>query len=254
MVFQHLEDQSEQDAFELECLANDDEQGIYLNDADLEFLSQLHFIRKLSLPHNKAITDLGLRHLSNNLASSLRHLDLTGCDKITDDGLEHLSKLSFLQYLNLMYCKKISDRGLEHLSKISSLQRLRLCDCWHITDEGLRHLSKLTSLQHLDLSMCGDGITDAGLIYLSELSLLQYLSICLCGKITDAGLEHLSKLSLLRYLDVSESEVTDSGLQLLVNMPSLHPDDVLVFDTAVSEEGHAAFRKQLQKNQGRKPW
>lgn len=47
----------------------------------------------------------------------LRHIDLFHCDA-RDMNLAHFSSLSQLQYLNLTNCQKITDDGLAHLSSI----------------------------------------------------------------------------------------------------------------------------------------
>src|SRR4029077_20779541 len=114
-------------------------------------------------------------------------------DKISDKGLEHLSKLAALQELRLEGCDQITDAGLEHLSKLAALQKLDLTGCKKIGDDGLEHLSKLAALRELNLEGC-DQIGDTGLEHLSKLAALQELNLAKCGQIGDAGLEHLSKL------------------------------------------------------------
>jgi len=56
-------------------------------------------------------------------------------------------------------------------------------------------------------------------------------------------LQHLA----LRYC----KKICDDGLQHLFNMPSLDPEEVDVFQTAVTIEGFEAFKKQLLENQAR---
>src|SRR4029077_11587365 len=105
-------------------------------------------------------------------------------DKISDKGLEHLSKLAALQELNLRGCDQISDAGLEHLSKLAALQELNLRECNQISDAGLEHLSKLAALQELNLRGCNE-IGDAGLEHLSKLAALQELNLRECNQISD---------------------------------------------------------------------
>src|SRR4029077_20255474 len=135
--------------------------------------------------------NLGKRRIDDNQLLELieycpnLHQLFIKSDKISDKGLEHLSKLAALQVLNLKYCDQIGDAGLEHLSKLAALQVLNLEGCNQIGDAGLEHLSKLAALQKLDLSSCKK-IGDAGLEHLSKLAALQKLDLSSCKKIGNA--------------------------------------------------------------------
>src|SRR4029077_11105640 len=124
-----------------------------LSDAQLKDLLQEHGDKLKCL-------NLGMRGIDDNQLLELigycpnLHQLFIKSDKISDKGLEHLSKLAALQKLDLTGCKKIGDAGLEHLSKLAALQVLNLSYCNKIGDAGLEHLSKLTALQRLDLAEC----------------------------------------------------------------------------------------------------
>jgi len=49
--------------------------------------------------------------------------------------------------LNLCNSEQITDNGLQHLTKLTKLQQLDLSDCYKISDNGVQYLIKLTSLQ-----------------------------------------------------------------------------------------------------------
>ena len=118
---------------------------------------------------------------------SLQHLNLSFCNKVSDNGLCHLAELSSLLCLNVCYCYFITNDGLLHfLTKLASpLQHFNVCGCYLITDDGFRHFSNnLSSLQHLDVS--GSEVTDVGLHHLSQLPSLQHLRLSFC-KVTDDG-------------------------------------------------------------------
>ena len=62
------------------------------------------------------------------LITSEQELDLSSCSEtVDDDTLLHVS-LAFpsLRSLNLVNCAKITDSGLQHLTKLSTLQTLNL--------------------------------------------------------------------------------------------------------------------------------
>ena len=63
-------------------------------------------------------------------------LDLGGCDKITDTGLQHVALLTQLASLGLDECDKITDTGLKHVAQLTHLTSLDLGYCEKITDTG----------------------------------------------------------------------------------------------------------------------
>lgn len=74
----------------------------------------------------------------NNAPPSLEVLDMSWCNRLTNDDLKALKPLK-LKKLNLCGCIHISDKGIEHLP--STLVDLNLERCT-ITDEGLKHLPR----------------------------------------------------------------------------------------------------------------
>ena len=57
---------------------------------------------------------------------------------------EHLGVLrgaGLLRELNLRGCYKVADAGLQGLGRLHSLTALNLQECWQITQAGLKHLS-----------------------------------------------------------------------------------------------------------------
>jgi hypothetical protein len=126
-----------------------------ITDDDLKHLKN---VKHLDLSRCHQITDEGMKHLPQNLKS----LNLSDCRKITDDGLMHLNSLTNLQSLNLsgnaLFRGKISNAGVKHITKLTNLTHLKLAHCDHITDEGVKDLAKLTKLQSLDL-WAGGNIT-----------------------------------------------------------------------------------------------
>jgi hypothetical protein len=198
------------------------------NDAVLEDLRELPYLRVLHLNDSTAITDKSLDRLrqldqleqlvvartsltDSGLASleglhKLRALDLRET-QTTDAGLEHLRGLMELRELCL-YRTKITDVGLEHLKELSQLESLNLGETM-VTNDGLVHLEAFRQLRALDLH--GIAVTDAGLERLRRNPNLT--ALWLEGpQITDIGLRQLQELRKLRALELVNTSVTREGL------------------------------------------
>lgn len=129
----------------------------------------------------------------------------------TDDDLLPLAGVTNLTLLlidgDVVPKWHITDEGMNHVAKLSSLRWLYLRGV-EITDEGLSQLKALRSLEGLDLARTP--ITDAGLTQLSGLANLKWLHLPET-RITDIGLLELIKLPNLNELDVTGTQVTSSG-------------------------------------------
>lgn len=77
------------------------------------------------------------------------------------EAVRRLAELTSLRYLNLSYCEGVTDGVLASLPAFTGVRQLFLRGCRKITDTGLNHLHALTNLQTLELTDC-TGITDAG--------------------------------------------------------------------------------------------
>jgi hypothetical protein len=135
------------------------------------FLKQLEFKMKEKTEF--------LEHFDFSYVSSL---NLKGCEKISDNGLEHLKGIHTLNE-----CQQITDKGLSHLKGIHTLN---LRECKQFSDNGLEHLK---GIHTLNLNECQQ-ITDKGL---SHLKGIHTLNLRECKQITDNGLEHLKGIHTL---------------------------------------------------------
>jgi len=81
-------------------------------------------------------------------------------------------------------------------------------------DDDLDHLTGLSGLESLTISY-SPGVTDAGLVHLGKLTKLESLRLNGCTNVGDDGLKHLKKLSRLKRLIVSETSVTNEGVERL---------------------------------------
>lgn len=189
--------------------------------------------------HVNDVNDEWLRVVSS--LTSLRRLDLSRCDVITDTGIAHLCTLTQLRHLNLSECRSVSDAGFEHVSSLKLLQTLSVASA-QVTDVGLVHVSSLTQLRELDLSRTN--VTDDGLVHLRSLTQLQTLKLNLIEELTGAGFVHLSTLAQLRTLECRDTGITDATLTRVSTLPMLSTLDVQGCD--VTDDGIMAALPQLR--------
>jgi serine/threonine protein kinase len=69
--------------------------------------------------------------------ASLRYLNLSYCDGVTDEWLACLKDFPGLRQLFLRGCSKITDAGLLHLHALTELQTVELTDCPQLTAVGI---------------------------------------------------------------------------------------------------------------------
>ena len=220
-------------------------------DAGLSYITGLSSLEKLCI-NWKCVTDKGCSDLTN--LCTLKHLNISGCVKIGEIGLLHISKLTMLTQLNISNCEDLTDIAINHIKNLKSLkmldisgcvlltdisvyhlrklkllQKFYLRHCTHITDIGMEYASLLASLCLLDVSGCFR-ITDLSLLYTSPLGFLEVFRLMDCTKITDIGLSYLESLTSLKYLDVSLDnynrqtgcmQVNDFGLLYISTIRSL---------------------------------
>lgn len=87
------------------------------------------------------------------LFPNIQFLNLGFCERITDEGLQTLAKLSRLKSLEL-YSTKCNNVVLKALSKLEQLVTLNLDNCAAITNEGLQYINNFKQLRLLDLKYC----------------------------------------------------------------------------------------------------
>ncbi|XP_072943138.1 uncharacterized protein [Epargyreus clarus] len=95
---------------------------------------------------------------------SLRELDISGCNKITDVSLTYAFAFKELKNLNLSRCQQITHVGVEHLVRnCPSIEYFNLMDCYNLKDEAVEVIVKgLRRLQYLELRGCNP-LTDTTL-------------------------------------------------------------------------------------------
>ncbi|XP_070554419.1 uncharacterized protein [Ptychodera flava] len=124
----------------------------------------------------------------------LQSLSLNACQHITDVGISLGIRFCELKHLDLSMCPKITDEGLKAIAQNNrSLEEVRVSQCQKITDTGVTMVARnLIRLVLLDLSSC-DNVTDQSLVSLSKYCrCLRHLDVSMCGQITRDGVDKLA--------------------------------------------------------------
>ncbi|KAF5785683.1 putative leucine-rich repeat domain superfamily [Helianthus annuus] len=207
-------------------------------------LTRYHNVKHIILEFAQGIEDKHLSILRNQFSgalSNLEHLNLNGCQKISDNGIEAITKACpslkiFSIYwnvrvtdvgishlvnnckhivdLNLSGCKGISDKSLQMISEsYLHLESLDITRCVKITDGGLQHVmvkcSGLKSLNLYALSSFTDGVYKKMLL----LAHLRFLDLCGAQNLSDEALFSIAKCKNIRTLNLTWCvRVTDAGV------------------------------------------
>lgn len=163
---------------------------------------------------------------------NLIELSLYRCLSLTEQGYQHLGKLSKLQFLSLSCCcTGVNDKSIEGLKGIDNLFKLNLHNCFKITDIALKTIvSQHVYLQKLSIANCTQ-ISDSSLGFLLTLENLHALDISGCEKITDLGLAILQKMNQLDKIRlgllVGTSTKAQSTLNFQVNQGTFYDPKIV---------------------------
>lgn len=185
------------------------------------------------------INNEDLRYLQNDAISN--NLEILGLhnESITDEGIKYLLGLKKLRSLGIYECQ-LTDKGMEYIGQLENLEELDISQT-KVTDEGLKHLKGLKKLKELILS--DTAITGEGFKYLKELPNLRVLVVS--PNVRVENLKYLEGMQL-EFLNIAKNKgIDDSAIPYLLKIKTL--EDLIVFDTRISEKGVEVLRKGLPK-------
>ncbi|CAJ1056933.1 dynein regulatory complex subunit 6 [Xyrichtys novacula] len=200
----------------------------HLSDIAFKAIAEIAKLKTFSAKGNNQITDVSLEVLCSS-SPGLQRIHAAQCPRLTDTSLRCVADLKNLQHLDISQCNRISDDGIQYLTagfSTTKLRKLNVSHCRNITDASVRRIAqRIGKLYHLNLSYCerltdrslewlggssicsldvrGCNIQDQGLAALRGVRLKKLvLAECIC--ITDVGVEKLCKnMKDLEYIDVS---------------------------------------------------
>ncbi len=159
---------------------------------------------------------------------SLRHLHLHQCESIFT-GFYELVVASQLESLWLEGCDYVTDERLEILSRSKTLRQLTLINPY-CSSEGLAHLGALTQLEHLTIH--GADVTEEAVKHWGSLKRLHCLDI-LEGKLTDEWLRVLAQIPTLTCFRFEGRDLrfTEAGIKTyLMRFQQLEEIKLATFD------------------------
>ncbi|GAB4851495.1 hypothetical protein Ancab_030896 [Ancistrocladus abbreviatus] len=210
-------------------------------------LPRYKHVQHINLEFAQDIEDKHLELLKSKCSSSLQNLEilnLNGCQKVSDKGIEAITSVSpnlrvfyiywnvrvtdiAMQHLvknckhivdvNLSGCKNISDKSLQQIAaRYQDLECLNITRCISITDSGLQHiLHKCSSLQSLNLYALSS-LTDEAYKKISFLPHLRIVDLCGAQNLSDEGLACIAKCKNLISVNLTWCiRVTDVGVVAL---------------------------------------
>lgn len=127
-------------------------------------------MKRLTAARCRGITSKGIGAIARKKGKELRALNVSGCEKVSDDGVEILAKHCIqLQSIDLSGCCRVRDRAVYAISKLTRLQHIALDGCAEITDKAFLQLAiGVTELKSLSIKGCSS-ITEEGLRFMREM-------------------------------------------------------------------------------------
>lgn len=194
--------------------------GRQVRQTDLDAVRRLDQLQRVYLDESN-ISDRQLAVFGRLRNLEVLSLNQTG---ISDDGLSYLQGLPALKELHLDGAYRVTDLGLQTLSKFPMLSDLRIRET-PVTLDGLIRLSGAIPTLQIDsthgvlgnrkLALSGTRSTDEALIRLRSATGLTGLE--LPSRIGDNGLPHLYNLGQLRFLVLSKTQTSSEGLGKLLS-------------------------------------
>ncbi|XP_013124115.2 dynein regulatory complex subunit 6 isoform X1 [Oreochromis niloticus] len=199
----------------------------HLSDITFKAVAEAANLKSLSIEGNYQLTDFSWNALCRS-SQGLRRLHAAECPRMTDASLKSVASLQHLRYLNISYCNRVTDVGVQYLTKgcsANELQELNISHCSHITDISVMRIAqRLCKLHHLNLSYC-ERLTDLAVEWLGWTSLCS-LDLSGCN-IQDEGLATLEGIPLRKLVIAKCFSVTDAGIKKLCkNVTDLEHVDI----------------------------
>lgn len=191
-------------------------------------LSRYQHVKQINLEFAQDMEDKHLELIRDKCMDSLQNLEylnLNGCQKISDKGVEAITSTSpILKVFSIYWNVRVTDIGISHLVKNCKLiVDLNLSGCKNITDRSLQLVAdNYQELESLNITRCIK-VTDGGLQQiLLKCSPLKCLNLYALSSFTDEAYKRMQSLVHLRFLDLCGAQnLSDQGLFCIAKCKNL---------------------------------
>jgi len=163
----------------------------------ISFTQGCLLIEDLKLYYVDEITDLGIKAIANGCRFTLKSLNVSWCNLITDESIKLLAQqCSLLQKIDISYCDRLTDVALKHLANLCpALSDVNIHGSRRMTDEAVIHLVRTrgSSIRFLYIGSC-PLLTDLSVIAIADnCPHLVKLDCSLIDNITDMSVMRLAE-------------------------------------------------------------
>uniref|UniRef100_A0A3Q0RAR9 F-box/LRR-repeat protein 15-like leucin rich repeat domain-containing protein n=1 Tax=Amphilophus citrinellus TaxID=61819 RepID=A0A3Q0RAR9_AMPCI len=116
----------------------------HLSDITFKAIAEAAKLKSFSIEGNYQLTDFSWDALCSS-SHGLRRLHAAECPRTTDASLKSVASLKHLQYLDISHCSKVTDVGIQYLTKgcsATKLRELNVSHCSHITDISVMRIAQ----------------------------------------------------------------------------------------------------------------
>jgi len=222
-----------------------------IDDERLPLFFDTYSTREIDLSGCDRVTDNSLSYISKKFSTTQIKVNLAFCNNITQEGIKILAQnCSSINTLSLHHCA-IGDPALLHISTyLQTLKSLSLTGCLNISDNGVTKIAqKCQELQYLDISHCKTLTSGSVKAIASSLSNLTHLDLSWCSdSISEGSLQKLSKIHKLLYLGVADSKITDHVLhKIMQSCSKLTSLDISFCNSVLQSEKHLKYLANLTR-------
>ncbi|XP_020589584.1 F-box protein At3g58530 [Phalaenopsis equestris] len=190
-------------------------------------LDRYKHVERINLEFASDVHDEHLFLLKNKVTEHLQHLEylnLNGCQKISDNGIEAVTiACPKLRVFSIFWNVRVTDVSIKHLVKhCKHMSRLNLSGCKGISDQSLHLIGdNYKELEELNITRCIK-ITDNGLQNALKCSTLKSLNLYALSSLTDRAYEKIGCLADLEFLDLCGAQnLSDNGLSSIASCRKL---------------------------------
>ncbi|MGD9679575.1 MAG: protein kinase [Candidatus Obscuribacterales bacterium] len=144
----------------------------------------------------------------------VKRFSVQGSTFVTGKGIKYITGLPIQNAA--LYCPGLTDEGLEHLSKLKSIDTLTLVDVSRVTSRGLAYLTDLPDLESFEMK--SSIMPEGGLKVISGWRSLRSLSLHDTSNVDFADLQLLGELPRLFKLELKGTGIKDSDIPALLSL------------------------------------